>query len=36
MTKSDKIRTSLAIIVAFITMFIGYFLAYQLYKIVMN
>lgn len=33
---SDKKRTVIAILVAFITMFIGYFLAYKLYGIVMK
>ena len=35
MQTSDKKRTIIAII-AFVTMFIGYFLAYKLYTLVMN
>lgn len=33
---NDKTRTLLAILVAFITMIIGYILAYKLYTIVMK
>ena len=36
MQTSDKKRTVIAIIIAFVTMFIGYFLAYKLYTLVMN
>lgn len=36
MKLSDKQRTFIAIVISFITMLIGYFLAYKLYDIVMN
>lgn len=36
MQTSDKKRTIIAIIIAFVTMFIGCFLAYSLYNLVMN
>lgn len=36
MKMSDNQRTALAIGIAFFTMFVGYFLAYRLYTVVMR
>lgn len=33
---NDRVRTGLAIVAAFTTMLVGYFLAYELYNIVMK